>query len=201
MFSGDGVKQQQTESAIRNSAKVIGEPAGILRILSAMVYDGLLIIGCLIALGFVAFTLNSAQPIREGWKLSVLRLAICLLWGGFYAYFCSRQGQTLGMRAWKLVLSDGQGHVPIFRRVLWRWLIGVTILMLPFSIFWHLGLVRLENPILLYSVLLMPIGLAYLSRYFLPQKRSLIDILSRTQILRVQQNPYPKIKRSKKDVS
>lgn len=195
------MKTEQTTAPIGNSAKLIGEPAGMLRIFSAMVYDGLLIVGCLIALGFVAFALNAAQPIREGWKLQLLRLAMLALWGGFYAYFCSRQGQTLGMRAWKLVLSDGSGHAPAFGRVLWRWAIALGLALAPFTLLWLSAVLTIEQRDALYAALLLPLPLIYGSAYLSPQKRSLIDILSRTQLLRVQQNPYPKIKRSKKHVS
>lgn len=172
-----------------------------MRIVAAMVYDSLLIVGCMIALGFAAFALNGAQPIRSGWKLHLLQAAMLILWGGFYAYFCSRQGQTLGMRAWKLVLGGRDGHVPSFARVLWRWAVAVMIFVLPFALLWTAGLISLQQPAAMYTALFAPIALAYGSAYFLPQRRSLIDILSRTHILRVEQNPYPKVKRSKKHVS
>lgn len=201
----NGKKQQSADLAaqLRGSATITGEAVGLGRLLSAMVYDGLLIVGCLIALGFVAFALNAAQPIQAGWKLQVLRLAMLMLWGGFYAYFCSRQGQTLGMRAWKLVLSDGSGHCPRFGRVLWRWAVAVMWLLLPFSALWLSGVIDLNQPLAMYAALLVPISAAYLWRYVSPHKRSLIDILSGTQLLRVQENPYPKpkSKRRKQDVS
>ena len=93
-------------------------PAGLLRRLAAVLYDGLLLTGLLLAatalaLGVVAMILGSEavvlhNPLTGSPFFSTYLLPVCFF---FYGGFWVHGGQTLGMRAWRLRLQrrDGRG--------------------------------------------------------------------------------------------
>lgn len=87
-------------------------PAGLARRLAALLYDSLL----LVALWFVSSALFLAAsggllaaPDRPQWLLYGFRLALLLVAFGFYGWFWTHGGQTLGMRAWRLKLVSLDG--------------------------------------------------------------------------------------------
>jgi uncharacterized RDD family membrane protein YckC len=87
--------------------------AGLLRRLGAMVYDALLVIAVLMVVTalFLPFTGGEAiTPAQSGAIEYVYRLIMLLLIVGFFGVFWTRQGQTLGMAAWRLRIErmDGQ---------------------------------------------------------------------------------------------
>ncbi|MGD9889111.1 MAG: RDD family protein [Halothiobacillaceae bacterium] len=117
----------------------ISVPPGLLRRLGALIYDWLLII----ALWFLQsalllfFTHGEALP-EDGWAHWAY---VVMLYGtalGFFVFFWHKNGQTLGMRAWRLRLVDTSGQAPttgkLLRRALWAipsWgLLGLGVLML-----------------------------------------------------------------------
>lgn len=145
-------------------------PASWLRHLAAMLYDSFLLLACIILLGFVFFFINHAEAIKAGNPLlHVLRLAIVLTSLLFYAFFWSRQSQTLGMRAWRLVVVDENRRSPSFRQAAWRWLMAL--------------------------VTLLPLGIGFWWRFFDRDKRTLYDIFSRTRLYMLAENPYKKASR------
>ncbi len=87
--------------------------AGLLRRLGAMVYDALLVIAVLMVVTalFLPFTGGEAiTPAQSGAIEYFYRLVMLLVVVGFFALFWTRQGQTLGMAAWRLRIErqDGQ---------------------------------------------------------------------------------------------
>lgn len=99
------------------SRSVKAVPAGLFRRLAAMVYDGLLLLGLLIVvaalvvlgtvlvIGSEAFQAHNplvGNPVFFGFLVLV-----CF---GFYGWFWTHGGQTLGMRAWKLRLVTAAGQ-------------------------------------------------------------------------------------------
>ena len=86
-------------------------PSPLWRRLAAMFYDAFLLLACVMVLGFVFFFINGGEAIVAGNPLLyALRTAIVATSLFFFAYFWSRQSQTLGMRAWQLVVVDEQGR-------------------------------------------------------------------------------------------
>lgn len=142
--------------------------AGLLKRFAAMVYDSLLLIALGLAYGALATALKVAldgpPPNGEalqwgGWQLPLF-LGLILVWGGFFYYFWGRNGQTLGMRAWRLQLVDastGQPAAP--RQRLLR--LPVAALGLGFA------------------------GLGYFWRWLDPQGLCLPDRLSQTRVLQL----------------
>lgn len=142
-------------------------PAPLLRHLAAMLYDSCLLLACIILIGFVFFFINQAEAIQAGNPLlHVLRLAILGTSLLFYAFFWSKQSQTLGMRAWRLVVVNEDRRSPSFRQAAWRWLMALLTLL--------------------------PLGIGLWWRLFDRDKRTLYDIFSRTRLYMLAENPYKK---------
>lgn len=97
---------------------------GFLRRLAAMVYDLLLLFGLLLTAATLVVIpvveLGGPQLLGRSWWFRLYLLAVIV---GFYTYFWSRSGQTLGMRAWRLLLlrEDGTplGGGDALRRLAW----------------------------------------------------------------------------------
>jgi uncharacterized RDD family membrane protein YckC len=103
----------------RPSEPQTDQTPGLLRRLAAMLYDGLLLLG-LIMVATALVTLPFGMPSGLG------RVALQLLLFGaiplfFFCGFWVRAGQTLGMRAWKLVLIGEQGRAVRWRDALIRY--------------------------------------------------------------------------------
>ncbi|MEN9585911.1 MAG: hypothetical protein RLZZ616_2917 [Pseudomonadota bacterium] len=95
--------------------------AGLLRRLGALLYDYLVVISLLIIAGFIGMGVahlllaTGAATLPEGkdasWLLTSpiysawLAFIIC----GFYTWFWTRAGQTVGMRAWRLRIQNADG--------------------------------------------------------------------------------------------
>lgn len=146
------------------------QTASLWRILAAMLYDTMLVIGCIMVVGFIAVAINGFAAIpAHSWKSWLLSSFMLLTWAGFFVFFWSRQGQTLGMRAWRLVVINQQGKVPSFSRASLRWLCA--------------------------AVLLAPLGLGLWWRWFDHERRSLYDRLSGTRVVCLKTNPYQQNRR------
>lgn len=75
-------------------------PAPIWRRFAASIYDGLLLLGLWMVTLLLSLPLNRLLAQPPGGPLSRALLFIVGL--GFFAWFWTRGGQTLGMRAWRL---------------------------------------------------------------------------------------------------
>jgi uncharacterized RDD family membrane protein YckC len=74
--------------------------AGLGRRLGAMLYDSLLLIAVWMVTGFAVVAANRFQAVSGAWFQTLLFLEAY----AFFAFFWLRDGQTLGMRAWRLRL-------------------------------------------------------------------------------------------------
>ncbi|HOW76876.1 MAG TPA: RDD family protein [Candidatus Competibacteraceae bacterium] len=102
------------------------------RRLAAIVYDGLLLIGVLIAatglaMGMIALVSGSGESVKAGGSLThnpffqTYLLLICFF---FYGGFWVHGGQTLGLRAWRLRLQRRDGGNIRWQQALLRFLSG-----------------------------------------------------------------------------
>lgn len=135
------------------------------RHLFAMFYDIFLLLACIMVVGFVFIGLNKGEIVVKNSALwHGMRGAILLTWIGFFVYFWSSQGQTLGMRAWRLIIVDNDRQVPGIWRALWRWFLALLTCL--------------------------PVGLGFWWQLLDTDKRTLYDRLSRTSLYLVDKNPY-----------
>ena len=136
------------------------EPAGLLRRLGAMLYDGLLLLAVLmVATGlFLPFTGGEAISPRENPALEfVYRAVLVLLTVGFFGIFWTRRGQTLGMASWRVRVEREDGAL----------------------LDWGDTLRRLAAALLSW----LPLGLGFLWVLVDPQRRAWHDRLSRTRVV------------------
>lgn len=132
------------------------EPATLFRRLAALVYDAFLVAALEFAFTGAVIALRGREiPPGTPWYLPVL-VAIAL---GFYGWFWTRCGQTLGMQAWRIKVTAADGG-PV------RWPQAV----LRFFAAWLSAL---------------PAGLGYVWVLIDPEKRAWHDRLSRTRTVRV----------------
>lgn len=149
--------------------------AGVWRRLAAMLYDGFLIFALLFiasliptlvlnagnlgtspATNTVVHELNS--PLQGWWYQLYL-----LTWvGAFYLAFWRKNGQTLGMQAWKIKLLRNDGEKPSYRDCLIRLLVGLLSIAAAGLGFWWIWLDK--------------------------QNRSWHDIASHTRVIEVPKN-------------
>ncbi len=91
-------------------------PAGLGRRFGAAVYDALLIIAIWMGTLFVWVLANDGEAVKG----IEVQLVLLLEMIAFYLYFWSRDGQTLGMTAWRIKLVDHQGKPPSFKQLALR---------------------------------------------------------------------------------
>jgi len=99
------------------------QPAGLLRRLAALLYDILLLFGLWTLVSALMLLVSGgwlAEPARPAWLVSALRMLLALTTLGFFVWFWTHGGQTLGMRAWRLRLVGQDGAAVTPRQALIR---------------------------------------------------------------------------------
>lgn len=137
-------------------------PASCFRQLAAMLYDAFLIAALWVLCGFIFVLCNRGEALLVGsamWWL--FRLSLLLVWALFYVYFWTAQAQTLGMRAWRLVLVNQNGR--------------------------NLSTAQAWKRFLL---MLCSLGLGFLWRLFDAEQRCWYDRVLGTRLYSVPKNPY-----------
>jgi uncharacterized RDD family membrane protein YckC len=109
----------------------------ILRRLAIVIYDYLLIIAVCIAYGIIyivigkfVFNMEADRPSGLFYQLGWLATVV-----GFYSYFWMKGGETTGMRAWRVKITDLNGNSPSLSQCIIRlfsspvgWLLFFTAL-------------------------------------------------------------------------
>lgn len=135
-------------------------PAGLLRRLGALLYDGLLLLAVLMVATALFLPFTGGEALEAGTRPAlevVYRSVLALLVVGFYGLFWTRRGQTLGMASWRLRIEREDGGLLTWADTLRR---------------------------LAWAVLsLLPAGLGYLWILFDPRRRAWHDRMSRTRIV------------------
>lgn len=138
-----------------NATPKVGYPTGIARRLGALLYDILLVIAIWMGTLFVWVTASGGEAVQG----VAVQLVLALEWLGFYMFFWRRQGQTLGMAAWRIWLVDEAGYPPSLKQCLLR---GLTA---PIS--------------------MACFGLGYLWFYVGDKQQTWHDRLSRTMVVHI----------------
>jgi uncharacterized RDD family membrane protein YckC len=121
---------------------VARDSAPLWRRFAALGYDLLIIAALSMAYAALAIAIyvnmtgekgEAYTPMFEGPLFQLGWLALIL---GFYLFFWSRGGQTLGMRAWRLRLTDRHGQSPSLKQCALRCLVGPLALGLAAFGYW-----------------------------------------------------------------
>lgn len=99
------------------------QTAGLLRRLAALLYDMLLLFGLWTLVSALMLLVTGgwlAEPDRPIWLVFALQALLVLTTLGFFAWFWTHGGQTLGMRAWRLRLVGRNGAPVTLRQALIR---------------------------------------------------------------------------------
>jgi uncharacterized RDD family membrane protein YckC len=116
------------------------QSARVFRRFGAMLYDALLIIAIMMVVTAAFLPLNGGEALtadRIGALEIVYQLALLSIIVGFFGWFWTRRGQTLGMAAWRLKLQRCDGSAISWGDVLKR-LAGASVAWLPLGLgyFW-----------------------------------------------------------------
>lgn len=157
------------------------QPAGLLRRLVAGFYDSLLII----ALWFMATALLLPFSGGEGIRAEHpgYLLYLILITGLFFFVFWSRNGQTLGMQAWRIRVTGVDGRPATHGALLLR---TAVLLALLVTALYGVTLLQLETaPDWAGALLLAPMALSVLWVVVDEEKAGLHDRLSGTRVVRL----------------
>ena len=112
-------------------------PAGLLRRLAAIAYDLLIVLALLMVATIASILVRGGTAISPGsvW-FQMLLLAI---WWLYFAWSWAERGQTVGMRAWKLVLTSDDGDGVSWARASLRFLAaGLSTVIAGLGFLWSL---------------------------------------------------------------
>jgi uncharacterized RDD family membrane protein YckC len=135
-------------------------PAGLLRRLGALVYDGLLLVGLSMVVTALFLPITGGEAVlarTHPWLEYIYRAVLLLLIVGFNGIAWTRSGQSLGMAAWRLRVEREDGAL----------------------LTWTDTLRRLAAAVLS----LLPLGLGYVWLLVDPDRRTWHDRLSRTRVI------------------
>ncbi len=97
---------------------VAPEPAGLFRLLAALVYDWLLLVAIAMVYALTVVALRGFREVEPGsWWFSAGLVAVGVL---YFAWCWTQGGRTLGMQAWRLRLQTGAGGMPDWGQALLR---------------------------------------------------------------------------------
>ncbi|MFT3930441.1 MAG: RDD family protein [Spongiibacteraceae bacterium] len=130
-------KKNTTESLTPTSTEL--PIAGVIRRLSALVYDAFLLFGLLVAPLFIATAVMSPrQNLPQGSVAHelpaiapqpVLLAYMIVVIVGFYVYFWRKSGQTLAMQAWRIRVDSNVGGRPTWKQCFVRAAVGFISLL------------------------------------------------------------------------
>jgi len=97
--------------------------AGPTRQLLALFYDAWLLAAVFMVASALTLPLTGGEPVKPGNPF--MTTYILFVWYGFYAWFWTHGGQTLGMRSWKIKLICETGEALTLWHALLRFLTGI----------------------------------------------------------------------------
>ena len=124
-----------SDSADDSARPAVGYPAGLWRRLGALLYDSLLVLAVWMTTLLVWVVVSGGEAV-SGWPVQAVLL---MEWAGLYVYSLTRDGQTLGMRAWRLKALQSDGQSPTAWQAIVRWLgAGLSLVCLGLGYVWLL---------------------------------------------------------------
>ncbi len=133
-------------------------PAPLWRRLAATVYDGLLLVALWMSAVLAEVLVTDALGISRSPEMT--RLILASLGFGFFGWFWTHGGQTLGGRAWRLQVQRQDGLPLRWPEAMLRFVGGVT---------W------------------LPLGMVFAAVH--PERRALHDVLAGTRVVLLDRSP------------
>lgn len=100
-----------------------------------MLYDSLLVLALWMLIGFIGVGLNGGEAVKGPFFNSALFLITFLFFAGFW----TRNGQTLGMQAWRIRIQTKEGYSISWMQALIRFFMAlVSALFAGLGYFWVL---------------------------------------------------------------
>lgn len=99
-------------------------PATLLRRIGAFAYDILLLMALIVIAGFVALPFTGGEAPHSG--NPYYQTYLFILSYTFFAWFWTRGGQTLGMRAWRIRVQNKDGSAISWGQSLLRFMSGLA---------------------------------------------------------------------------
>jgi uncharacterized RDD family membrane protein YckC len=137
-----------SSAAMESSDESTVSGAGPVRRLMALMYDGFLLLGVLFLATLIPAIIThqlkpmtgdkvyDLPPLFQGAGFSIYLVVITLL---FFSYFWRKNGQTLGMQAWRLKLVNLDGKQPSWVQCFLRGAVAiVSVLAAGAGYFWIL---------------------------------------------------------------
>ena len=166
--------------------------AGLLRRFAALFYD-LLLLTAVLMLAALAALLGAraagvAAPASNGHGFQIYLALVCY---GFFGWFWTHGGQTLGMRAWRLRLQTAGGHGVNWGQALIR--VALPLTLLGLGLLWLGQQPKTGNvtghSVLQYAAALLPCGISYVWILIDRQRRSWNDIASKSRVVLLPKPP------------
>jgi uncharacterized RDD family membrane protein YckC len=117
------------------------QPASLFKRFAAIVYDLFLLAALLFIAEILIVALNHGEAIPADNLLAVFlhRFYLLLVCYGFFGWFWTRSGQTLGMRTWHLRVENENGAAINWQQAGIRFLVSlISWLALGLGFFWSL---------------------------------------------------------------
>ncbi len=107
-------------------------PASFIKRLMAMVYDSLLVIALWMVIAAISVALNNGEAISletsPGYAVALFNSALFCATFLFFGFFWTRNGQTLGMLAWRLRVQSLTGERISWSQALIRFMLAIPSL-------------------------------------------------------------------------
>jgi uncharacterized RDD family membrane protein YckC len=165
-----------------------GEPAGLLRRLTAVLYDLLLVIALAFVATFAMLPLTGGEALLASTQGAIgyaYHVVVLFVVFAYFGWSWTRSGQTLGLKAWRIRLSTVEGGRPGWARATARFALGTAIAWIAALGAWY---VSRPGTALGHAGAALMLGVAVINFAWIPfdgAGRSLQDVACGTRILRV----------------
>ncbi len=121
----------------KNNTQQHNQPVSLLRRLGAILYDFFLLITVLFIASFIVVIPTGIAP--EDRFFFLFQVYIFLVAFIFFAWFWTRNGQTLGMRTWKIKIVNEDGSPVTWNKAFIRFVVAlISWLTLGLGFLWTL---------------------------------------------------------------
>lgn len=162
------------------------KPAGMFRRVAALVYDVLLVVALLFVVSVPFLPFADGKPLvpsEVGALAYFYRLCLVAVMVLFFGFFWTRQGQTLGMQAWRLRVEDSNGRLLGWSRALFRQGIAILPWIPALLVLAYADRLQSEGLRWIGEGLLMLGLIDWSAMWFDPQRRALHDRCSGSRVM------------------